>query len=258
MVSIAWDDYQDMHLWRNNASSTIRLPSVALPTIHPNGGVFSNPVSVTLAMTTSDAEIRYTLDGSNPSPSSTLYTAAFFISETSTLQAKAFKSDFDPSPIAGASFIIGVEPPAGLAGHWPFEEGVGTTSLDVSGQGHQATLQGASWENDGKIGKAVSLDGQGDYIDVGPIDVSGNVLTLAAWFNSADLANCGNSRDCRIISKATGTAEQDHYWMISTIADGTCLITYGHSGQVFVSHIEWWQYFNDIKKIHLLMEKSFI
>ncbi len=42
-------------------------------------------------------------------------------------------------------------------------------------------------------------------------------LTLAAWIKIDDT---GNIADRRIVSKATGTASEDHYWMLSTIDSG--------------------------------------
>ena len=58
-----------------------------------------------------------------------------------------------------------------------------------------------------------------DFIGAGDFDISGEALTLAGWVFSNQLKNC-RARDCRIISKATGTAEQDHLWMLSTIKVG--------------------------------------
>jgi len=43
-----------------------------------------------------------------------------------------------------------------------------------------------------------------DLIDLGPLDVSGPGLTLAAWFNADRFP--GELRDPRLISKATGSA----------------------------------------------------
>ncbi len=107
----------------------------------------------------------------------------------------------------------------GLVAHWPMNEGAGSTITDVTGNGHTGALvNGASWSTTGGD-PAVSFDGVNDYVDVGSLNMSGNAMTLAAWFRVADLDNCPN-RDCRIISDATGTAEQDHYVMISTIASG--------------------------------------
>jgi hypothetical protein len=67
---------------------------------------------------------------------------------------------------------------------------------------------------------AYYFDGNDDVLNLGGMDVIGNRLTIAAWFKSDNLANCG-SRDCRIVSKSTSMNEQDHYWMLSTIRDGT-------------------------------------
>ncbi len=63
------------------------------------------------------------------------------------------------------------------------------------------------------------FDGSNDRVDLGNIDIPGNQMTLEAWVNSSDLSNCA-ARDCRIIAKATGVNDQDHYWMVSTIQDG--------------------------------------
>ena len=107
-------------------------------------------------------------------------------------------------------------PTEGLQAHFALDEGSGTVALDSSGNGHHGTLvNGPQWFEE----MAVDFDGQDDYIDIGAVDVPGGAITLAAWFKSGDLMNC-NSGDCRLISKATGTAEDSHYFMLSTIRDG--------------------------------------
>src|SRR5512134_2868202 len=60
-----------------SASFTINQPTVATPTITPNGGSYTGSVSVSMATATAGASIRYTIDGSNPTTSSTLYSGAF-------------------------------------------------------------------------------------------------------------------------------------------------------------------------------------
>ena len=105
----------------------------------------------------------------------------------------------------------------GLVAHWPMDTGSGTTIADRSGNRYTGKLiNGAHLI----IGEGVKFDGVNDYFDAGKLNIGGNAMTLSAWFWSDDLSNC-RSRDCRIISKATGSAEQAHYFMVSTIKNGS-------------------------------------
>jgi Concanavalin A-like lectin/glucanases superfamily len=99
----------------------------------------------------------------------------------------------------------------GLVGYWPFSEGAGTITDDASPAAHVGALSGASWTT-GKNGKGLLFNGSSSYVALGKFDVPGSAITLAAWFNAETL---GNS-DPRIISKASGSAEQDHYFMLGT------------------------------------------
>ena len=63
---------------------------------------------------------------------------------------------------------------------------------------------------------AADFDGVNDRVEVGNIDISGTQLTILGWFKADDFgAEYG-----RILSKAKGTANDDHYWMLSTRPDG--------------------------------------
>jgi len=86
--------------------STPVVSTVATPTITPNGGSFSGSVSVTMAIATSGASIYYTTDGTSPSQSSTLYTGAITLTSSAVVNAKAFKSGYNPSAEASGSFVI--------------------------------------------------------------------------------------------------------------------------------------------------------
>lgn len=77
---------------------------VATPTITPEGGEFETTVEVTLACETADASIYYTLDGRDPTETSTLYENPFTLEATTTVRAIAMKENMQNSAIAEATF----------------------------------------------------------------------------------------------------------------------------------------------------------
>jgi len=81
--------------------------SVATPVIAPSGGTFTEAANVTVTCATEGAEIRYTLDGTDPSPTAgTVYKNPFSLAATATVKAGAFKTDWLPSAVASASFVF--------------------------------------------------------------------------------------------------------------------------------------------------------
>lgn len=94
-----------------NADSTITAYAitirVATPSISPPGGSFDGDTIVTLYCATPAAEIRYTLNGSNPDQSSFLYNGPFLVTSDLELKVRAFLSPKDDSLIASATFDIG-------------------------------------------------------------------------------------------------------------------------------------------------------
>jgi Chitobiase/beta-hexosaminidase C-terminal domain/Right handed beta helix region len=97
-----------------SVTATVSLV-VATPTITPNGGNFSDSVSVSMATDTPGASIYYTTDGATPTQSSELYSGAMTLMSSTVLKAKAFKSGYNPSAEAAASFAIAASstPPTG-------------------------------------------------------------------------------------------------------------------------------------------------
>ena len=70
-----------------------------------NGKIFNWPGNtVSLSCETEDAEIHYTLDGSEPTEESALYTEPFTIDDTTTVRAKAFKTDWFESETVTETF----------------------------------------------------------------------------------------------------------------------------------------------------------
>jgi hypothetical protein len=64
-----------------------KLPA---PAIAPEGATFTDAVEVTMSHSLNGAVIRYTLDGSEPTETSTAYSAAISVTSTTTVKAKAF------------------------------------------------------------------------------------------------------------------------------------------------------------------------
>jgi hypothetical protein len=82
-------------------------PPAPAPTIMPFAGTYYTPQTVTLADMISGATIYYTTDGSIPTTSSTLYTAAGIkVTASETISAMAFAPGFSHSILASAVYTI--------------------------------------------------------------------------------------------------------------------------------------------------------
>lgn len=90
-----------IRVWVNN-----NLATVATPTITPAAGNVEDGTEVTITCETEGATIYYTLDGTTPTTESTVYTAPFAISETTTVSAIAAKDGMNNSAVARAEYII--------------------------------------------------------------------------------------------------------------------------------------------------------
>ena len=78
----------------------------AAPTITPPGGNFDLPIRVRISSLTLDASIYYTLDGSTPTTSSTLYTGPFTVPNSNTqVNAIAVSSSLGNSRITTSYFF---------------------------------------------------------------------------------------------------------------------------------------------------------
>ncbi|MBN1672451.1 MAG: chitobiase/beta-hexosaminidase C-terminal domain-containing protein [Kiritimatiellae bacterium] len=86
------------------AMLTKQKETVATPTITPDGGDFYGSVQVTLSTATAGATIFYTTDGTAPTTGSARYTAAFTLTASRTVKARAFKFDYNDSAVAAAAF----------------------------------------------------------------------------------------------------------------------------------------------------------
>jgi len=82
---------------------------VTAPSIDPNGGNFSSPVTVTLSVP-SGTQVYYTIDGSLPSDQSILYTQPFLLEASATVRVVAVASGIS-SAIVSADFVVAATNP---------------------------------------------------------------------------------------------------------------------------------------------------
>lgn len=81
--------------------------AVANPTFSISGGTFHEPLTnLTLSCATEGATIHFTLDGSEPTESSLVYSEPLSLSETATIKARAFKDEYEPSDIVEQTYVI--------------------------------------------------------------------------------------------------------------------------------------------------------
>ncbi len=86
--------------------TTESLPQIAAPAISPDGGTFTSLRKVILSCSTSDATIRYTTNGADPTSSSTQYTSSFTVSSSCTVKARGFKAGYMDSDVAASDFVL--------------------------------------------------------------------------------------------------------------------------------------------------------
>ena len=117
-------------------STIVDTPTLSVPT-----GNYSSPQNITISTSTAGATIRYTTDGTTPSETSRIYTSAIPISSTTTLKARAFKTNLTPSFVTIATYTITpsqpinnlINNPGFESGKTPwlfYTNGVGTFSVE--------------------------------------------------------------------------------------------------------------------------------
>lgn len=79
---------------------------VATPSLSVGSGTYATFISVTLSTATTDAVLRYTLDGSDPTSTSPQYAAPITIDSTTTLKAGGFKSNWSDSNVTSGVYAM--------------------------------------------------------------------------------------------------------------------------------------------------------
>lgn len=107
-------------------------PVVATPTFTPAEGTYYEAQNVTINCSTEGATIYYTLDGSDPTTASSVFSAPIDVSETTTIKAMAVKADYENSAIATATYTIQLGVAVIFNQDWEGEMN-GWTFIDVEG-----------------------------------------------------------------------------------------------------------------------------
>ena len=83
------------------------IQAAATPVFTPiSGTTVANSLAVTITCATEGATVCYTLDGSDPSAESAVYSGVITLTQSATVKAKAFKSGLLPSFAASATFSV--------------------------------------------------------------------------------------------------------------------------------------------------------
>ena len=90
----------------DEVSAAYTIAKVATPVISTAAGMLNKGTQVTITTATDGATIYYTLDGTNPTASSNVYTSYVVINKACTLKAFAFKENHIDSEVASVDYTV--------------------------------------------------------------------------------------------------------------------------------------------------------
>ena len=165
-------------------SATYTLQALT-PTISPSSGTFASPQNVSVQTGTSGATLRFTLDGSDPTASSTVYTGSFPVNATTIIKSVAFKTGWSPSNVQTATLTFNygtldaptIDP---VTGNY-----AGTVSVTMSSSQSGATIR---YTTNGSTPIASSTP----YTD--PVPISQTTTVKAKAFHSSYATSAQTSR----------------------------------------------------------------
>ena len=195
-----WDSLQGytVYQWGTGGSDSVRLE---LPSQVEGAVRFQNQILL--------AE-DYPTDGlERPFAGAIDQVAVFSTALSATQIADLANGTVTVSDVAG-------DPANGAVSWWQLDEvagaNVATDAIGSADGRYEGAQAGASPAPGVGSSAAAAFDGFNDQVLIPPLDVNGSQMTLLAWFK----ADHFDEADGRIISKATGVDNDEHYWMLST------------------------------------------
>jgi hypothetical protein len=187
---------------------SIATPVAATPVFSPAGGSYSSSQSVTITDGTAGVAIYYTMNGTTPTTSSTLYQGAITVASSETIEAIAMASGYANSQIATATYTIGTTGGASN-GQWTWMAGSNAVNpSEVFG-----TMGVASPSNEpGSTSEATSMvdssggfwlfggDAFGVHNDLWYFDTANNEWT---WVNGSGQPSSSGSYGTQGVASAT-------------------------------------------------------
>ena len=106
-VDVAFNPYSSISTASDDDRYLSAVPSgVSMPTFSPDGGTYTEPVTVEISCTTPNVTIYYTTDESSPKDGDNVYTGPITVDKTTTLKAVAKDANGNFSNVATAIYII--------------------------------------------------------------------------------------------------------------------------------------------------------
>ena len=112
---------------------TVQQVQTAAPTISPAAGTYTSPLAVTITPAVSGTPIYYTLDGSTPTTSSSVYSSSITLTASATVKAIAVAGGASASSVASNAFTVN-----------PSVSGGSTTTIVVQSSGSCVDVSGGS------------------------------------------------------------------------------------------------------------------
>ncbi len=173
------------------------MPTVATPSISPEGGIFDTAQTVEISCSTAGASIYYTLDGTDPTDASTPYSVALNIDTTTTVKAIAYLTNYHTSSIATELYDFSVAGPADIYISEYIEGSSNNKAIEIYNAGETNVNLGfvEFWR----------ISNGGDWA----VEGSGNAVTLSGTLAPGDVyvvCNSSASAEIQALSDLVGTS----------------------------------------------------